>query len=86
MIRSDPLTEEILALKKARHAVVLAHYYQYDEVQDVADFVGDSLQLAQAAQKTDADVICFAGVHFMAETAKILNPTRTVVVPDIEAG
>src|SRR5579862_5823336 len=80
------LEDEIERLKKDRNAVVLAHYYQDSEVQDVADFIGDSLQLAQAAAKTKADVICFAGVHFMAETAKILNPGRTVVLPDLEAG
>jgi len=82
----DTLVDEIAELRKAHRAVILAHYYQDDEIQELADFVGDSLQLAQAAQKTEAEVICFAGVHFMAETAKILNPSRTVVVPDLEAG
>jgi quinolinate synthase len=82
----DDLEEAIVRLKKERNAVLLAHYYQEDEVQDLADFVGDSLQLSQAAKRTNADVICFAGVHFMAETAKILNPGRKVIVPDLAAG
>ena len=82
----DNIEEEIAALKKARHAVILAHNYQVGEIQDVADFVGDSLRLAQEAAKTDARVIVFSGVHFMAETASILCPDKTVLVPDLEAG
>jgi len=80
------LPDEIRRLKRERGAVLLAHYYQESEIQDLADHLGDSLQLAQAARKTDAQVIAFAGVHFMAETAKIVNPDRTVVLPDVEAG
>ncbi len=80
------LEEAILQLKEERNAILLAHYYQESEVQDLADVVGDSLALARTAQKVERDVIAFCGVHFMAETAKILNPERTVVVPDLEAG
>jgi quinolinate synthase len=80
------LEEEIERLKKERNAVILSHYYQESEIQDLADHVGDSLGLARAAQKSNADVIAFCGVHFMAEVAKILNPQATVVLPDLAAG
>ena len=84
--QGEALVKAILKLKKEKNAVILAHYYQPGDIQDIADYLGDSLQLARAARDTDADMIAFCGVHFMAEAAKILNPTKKVVLPDTQAG
>src|SRR5580698_9254730 len=86
MTAVQTITEEILDLKRERRAMILAHHYQDSEIQEIADSIGDSLELSRAAQKFEGDVIAFCGVVFMAETAKVLNPSRIVVLPDMEAG
>jgi quinolinate synthase len=86
MLGVSTIAEEILEVKKKRHAVILAHHYQEPEIQEIADSIGDSLELARIAKKFDGDVIAFCGVRFMAETAKVVNPERVVVLPDINAG
>src|SRR6056297_1229564 len=83
---SQEIVQNIEKLKKEKNAIILGHYYQTADIQDISDFLGDSLALAQAAEKTDADIIVFAGVHFMAETAKILSPEKKVIIPDRNAG
>lgn len=85
-VGQDELKKEIIRLKKEKNALIMAHYYQRDEIQEIADFIGDSLALARQAEKTDADIIVMCGVHFMGETAKILCPDKKVLVPDMEAG
>ena len=86
MKTTSDLKEKILELKKRKNAVILAHYYQEEAIQEIADFVGDSLELSRKASQVDADIIVFAGVYFMAETAKIVNPNKKVIIPDVKAG
>ena len=85
MIAVDTVVEEIQKLKQSRHAMILAHHYQEPEIQEIADSIGDSLELARVAQKFEGEVIAFCGVKFMAETAKVVNPSRIVVLPDMNA-
>lgn len=85
-LTDEELIQKINELRKQKNAVILAHYYQTPDIQDIADFIGDSLQLSQQAAATDADIIVFSGVHFMAETAKILSPSKKVILPDLNAG
>jgi quinolinate synthase len=85
-LTDEELIQKINTLRKQKNAVILAHYYQTSDIQEIADFIGDSLQLSQQAAATDADIIVFAGVHFMAETAKILSPSKKVILPDLKAG
>src|SRR6187200_2375285 len=86
MFAATSISDEILELKKQRKAILLAHHYQEPEIQELADVIGDSLELARKARDFEGEVIAFCGVWFMAETAKVLNPSRTVVLPDLEAG
>jgi len=85
-LKESELFDEIRRLKEEKNAVLLAHYYQEPAIQEISDFVGDSLGLSQQAANTEADIIIFAGVHFMAETAKIINPGKKVIIPDLNAG